>query len=582
MENPVRVGEVLRYTREKDPSVPVIDGYRNFHHVTAAPDRPRVLLEAGINVIASVQNPDRARRPALLIRSSPWKAGTRETPWHDVFDLEHGRVRYFGDHKAGLTVPTGSTRGNKALLEASEEHRAATAEDRIHAAPLLLFRSVSRNKRPKGYVEFCGVAVIEHAKQALQDAETGRGSFINYVYELAVLDLTADGGQFDWAWIHARGNPSVSAAEALGYAPRSWRRWVEHGHAFLPNVRQQTGRRDKTSPSDQLPLLNNEGTLLPPPQQHDGAGPSQPQPTGTLEEMTASLLIDRLKELKVHGGRKQPSRHKPLTLLWAISGVETHRPRSVPWRQFRGEVGGLLAEFGRPDSSVTPEYPFWHLQTSGLWEVRGIPPASSFKPHSSVLDKLNPAGGLTEQAANLLDDPFVRSQAIAVLRETYLTGVDQHALLERLGLQGYESASGVFAGDVERGTETGPVDRRATTVSRVVRDTALSKRAKELHGDCCQVCGLRLQTRFGTYSEAAHIRGLGHPHNGPDELPNLLVLCPNHHVQFDTLAVYVDTGGTVRMTSDGSPVGLLRRHPSHQISESHLRYHRGLCGRDSG
>ena len=33
--------------------------------------------------------------------------------------------------------------------------------------------------------------------------------------------------------------------------------------------------------------------------------------------------------------------------------------------------------------------------------------------------------------------------------------------------------------------------------------------------------------------EAAHIRPLGAPHNGPDTLDNTLCLCPNHHVPFD-------------------------------------------------
>ncbi|ALV38671.1 hypothetical protein AS200_20590 [Streptomyces sp. CdTB01] len=103
-----------------------------------------------------------------------------------------------------------------------------------------------------------------------------------------------------------------------------------------------------------------------------------------------------------------------------------------------------------------------------------------------------------------------------------------------------------------------------------------------MHRDRCQVCSLQLSTRFSSYSEAAHIRGLGRPHNGPDKLSNLLVLCPNHHVQFDTLAIYIDNGDTVRMTTDNTPIGQLRRHPAHQINEAHLRYHRALCGRDDG
>ncbi|MEU1616183.1 HNH endonuclease [Streptomyces sp. NPDC005722] len=253
----------------------------------------------------------------------------------------------------------------------------------------------------------------------------------------------------------------------------------------------------------------------------------------------------------------------------------------MPWRQFREEVGGLLAEFGLPDSSVTPEYPFWHLQTSDLWEVSGARSLNTSKPHASTFDRLNPAGGLTKPAAQLLGDPFVRSQAVAVLRETYLADVDHHALMERLGLEGYESASGVQDDEPDHEPASGAAPRNTTTISRIVRDTELTVRVKTLHANRCQICDLQLQARFSTYSEAAHIRGLGRPHHGPDELSNLLVLCPNHHVQFDTLAIYIDADGTARLSADNSPIGNLRLHPAHEINEEHLRYHRALCGRDS-
>ncbi|MEW2076763.1 HNH endonuclease [Streptomyces sp. NPDC013433] len=50
---------------------------------------------------------------------------------------------------------------------------------------------------------------------------------------------------------------------------------------------------------------------------------------------------------------------------------------------------------------------------------------------------------------------------------------------------------------------------------------------------------------------AAHIRGLGRPHYGPDELQNLLCLCANCHVLFDGLEIYVDSDGLARGTRDG-------------------------------
>lgn len=59
---------------------------------------------------------------------------------------------------------------------------------------------------------------------------------------------------------------------------------------------------------------------------------------------------------------------------------------------------------------------------------------------------------------------------------------------------------------------TGPPERRESTSSRLVGNAALVDRGKELHDYACQVCETRLQYKRRPYSEAAHIRGLGSPH----------------------------------------------------------------------
>ncbi|MGW7066592.1 HNH endonuclease [Streptomyces sp. NPDC054855] len=580
MGSQLRVGEVYRSARNRDPAVKIIDGYANIHHTTASETLAPVQLSKGINPTAKVKVPEGWRRPSILIRSSPWKAGTVETPWHDVFDLDKGRVRYFGDHRVDHTEPLGKTQGNAVLLDALAEHRVATAEQRALAVPLLVFASVTRNKTPKGYVQFCGVAVIEGVEQVEQQAD-GK-AYPNYRYELAVLDLSAEDGLLDWAWIEARGNPAISAAEAVEFAPSSWRQWVERGNAALHQVRSRTTHRNEGNGSDQHGSDDDRESdaLFPVPRPRRERGSGSSATTVTSDDLTVDVLMERLRSLKVHKRNGRPSRHKPLALLWGISRVATGKSPLAPWRQFREEVGGLLAEFGQPDSAVTPEYPFWHLQTSRLWDVHGVPPQHAAVAQAATFDRLNPEGGVTAQAERLLGDACVRSQAIAVLRETYLAGTDQHALMDRLGLAGYESASGVGSATEDQGKETGPAARRTTASSRIIRDTVLTARVERLHADHCQVCGLQLSTRFGTYSEAAHIRGLGRPHDGPDEQPNLLVLCPNHHVQFDSLALYIGTDGIVRETTNDEPIGELRRHPAHQISEEHVRYHRALCGRD--
>ena len=113
--------------------------------------------------------------------------------------------------------------------------------------------------------------------------------------------------------------------------------------------------------------------------------------------------------------------------------------------------------------------------------------------------------------------------------------------------------------------------RRATTTLRVVRDTKQAKKLKHLYDYTCQVevCGVRLAGPAGPYAEAAHIRPLGAPHNGPDSPDNLLCLCPNHHVLFDL--------GGFSIADDLTLIGLPGRltvNTRHEISREHLRYHR--------
>ncbi|MFJ3142725.1 hypothetical protein ACIPJM_09795 [Streptomyces halstedii] len=71
--------------------------------------------------------------------------------------MDNGHVRYFGDHKATTTAAPGGTTGNAALLDAFTGHQGHTPEERATAAPLLLFRAVSRSGKVKGHVEFCGL-----------------------------------------------------------------------------------------------------------------------------------------------------------------------------------------------------------------------------------------------------------------------------------------------------------------------------------------------------------------------------------------------------------------------------------------
>lgn len=116
--------------------------------------------------------------------------------------------------------------------------------------------------------------------------------------------------------------------------------------------------------------------------------------------------------------------------------------------------------------------------------------------------------------------------------------------------------------------------RRAATIQRTIRTTAVSEWVKRRHKHTCQVCGLSLITASGDgYAEGAHIRPLGRPHTGPDEASNILCLCPNHHVLLDKGGITIEDDLTVRDRA-GDAIGVLRTARGHRVDIQQLKYHR--------
>lgn len=113
--------------------------------------------------------------------------------------------------------------------------------------------------------------------------------------------------------------------------------------------------------------------------------------------------------------------------------------------------------------------------------------------------------------------------------------------------------------------------RALATSQRIVRDSKLGKEIKRLYGYKCQVCLIEIKTNAGLYAEAAHIKPVGKPHNGPDRPENLLCLCPNHHLMLDK-GVYMIADDLSLIGIDGS----LTKHDEHVISVEHIRYHREM------
>lgn len=111
--------------------------------------------------------------------------------------------------------------------------------------------------------------------------------------------------------------------------------------------------------------------------------------------------------------------------------------------------------------------------------------------------------------------------------------------------------------------------RKDICVSRIIRNTKKSQNVKNMYKNSCQVCGIKLITVSGNYSEGAHIIPLGKPHNGSDDESNILCLCPNHHVLLD--------GFSFSISENGDLIGIegkLKINNQHKIAKESLAWHK--------
>jgi hypothetical protein len=250
----MHVGEILRYGQARNSESPTVDGLTNFFYETLAPGSPLVAMERGISPIAQVQASDGKRRPAVLIRSSPHRVGSEATPWQDFFDPDHGHVRYFGDNKPSMGGTPEAVLGNKVLLEEFVRHQSSEVAIRRFATPLVLFVSVPHHGRVKGNVRFQGLGIIERSELVSQWDGKAERSFPNYRFDFAVLSLATEGDAFDWSWINARRNKSLSLEETLELAPESWKTWVRGGASTVERVRRRVAHLRTVKEADQRPV----------------------------------------------------------------------------------------------------------------------------------------------------------------------------------------------------------------------------------------------------------------------------------------------------------------------------------------
>tara|TARA_R110001583_G_scaffold77035_1_gene210142 strand:- start:1873 stop:2526 length:654 start_codon:yes stop_codon:yes gene_type:complete len=128
------------------------------------------------------------------------------------------------------------------------------------------------------------------------------------------------------------------------------------------------------------------------------------------------------------------------------------------------------------------------------------------------------------------------------------------------GLRAVVSESAI-ASDIAEPEVLEPSKREEIIVTRIIRDTAMTRKIKAVHKSKCQICGETIPMSDGRgYVEAHHIRPLGRPHDGPDIPSNIIIVCPNHHAMLDLGVIKIDPEN-------------LNKAIGHDIRDESIEYH---------
>ncbi|MET9493856.1 phosphorothioated DNA-binding restriction endonuclease [Streptomyces sp. NPDC006552] len=224
--------------------------------------------------------------------------------------------------------------------------------------------------------------------------------------------------------------------------------------------------------------------------------------------------VERTAQLRqwTRSGARAP--HKPLLFLYALGRFQQDAEDELRYSAVEQDLHRLLAEYG-PGNRTTPAYPFHHLVSDGVWEVRTERGPGSPGTRVGELRASGAAGRLTPRLrAALRREPSLLSRMARVLLDLNFPPSLHGELCEAVGLE-LEEAETVRLSAARRQR-----DRR-------MRETVLT--AYEYQ---CAFCGY--DGRIGAVPvglEAAHVRWWAF--DGPDDIDNGLCLCSLHHKLFD-------------------------------------------------
>lgn len=219
--------------------------------------------------------------------------------------------------------------------------------------------------------------------------------------------------------------------------------------------------------------------------------------------------------------------HKPLLLLLALARVQQGLSRLGQYeREVRDRLSRLLRDFGPARAKVNPQFPFWHLQNDGLWEIPDEDLAQirgglgskgwSASPTDGALVEQRVRGGFPETVHRLLASrPDLVQHAAQAILNAHFPATLHTAIRDSVGVS-LAHATGL------------PHPPQV--------DTKFRHAVLNAYGNRCAVCDLDLCIEDTPLAlEAVHI--CWHTAGGPDDTSNGLALCTLHQHTFDRGAI---------------------------------------------
>ncbi|WP_340560032.1 phosphorothioated DNA-binding restriction endonuclease [Streptomyces sp. GSL17-111] len=206
--------------------------------------------------------------------------------------------------------------------------------------------------------------------------------------------------------------------------------------------------------------------------------------------------------------------HKPLLLLYALGRFQEDADGGLSYSVVEEDLKRLLSEYGPPHRS-TPAYPFHHLVSDGVWEVRTDRGTGS------------PGTAVRELRASGAVGRLVPELRAALRREPELLGRMTRLLLD---LHFPTSLHGDLCATI--GLDLEPPESGGVASARRRRDRRMRELVLTAYAYQCAFCGYDGALGAAPVGlEAAHVRWWAF--GGPDDVENGLCLCSLHHKLFD-------------------------------------------------